>query len=116
MKIYFEDGEISNYTPLVDGIIIDARYGFYDNYRRLKLIDDSKDSDAVVYTNSLVALDNDWCWNEKEHRPELYFRDIAGVWKNCTELTDKEIRRAHNLEKMYIAGSFKTLLKDTWNV
>ena len=116
MKIYFEDGELSLCKSVLNATFIDAGYGFYDNYRRLKLLNDSKGADAVVYTNSLVALSSDWCWNEKDHRPELYLRNIGGEWTICTELTDKEIRRAHNLEKMYVAGSFQTQLRDTWNV
>ena len=116
MKIYFEDDQLCLVNSPNGAKIVDAQYGYYDNYRRLELFNKTSNNDTIIYTNSLVALNNDYCWNEDKKCCELYLRNIAGEWKPCQSLTDKEIRKAHNLEKIYRAGSFAVKLKDNWNI
>lgn len=116
MKIYFEDDQLCLINSPAGAKIVDAQYGYYDNYRRLELFYQVSDENTIIYTNSLVALNADYCWNDEKKCCELYLRDIAGAWKPCQELTDKEIRKAHNLEKIYRAGGFRTKVVDSWNV
>ena len=109
MKIYFEDGELvtSGYLPIKDYYAIDASKGYSHNEERLDRIRE-KDYNATVYTNQITALSNEYCWNEELKVPELYIR--AGehmVFTRIDELTEKELRFAHNLMKMYINGAFK---------
>lgn len=42
-------------------------------------------------------------WNEDEHKWEIYFVE-KGELKNIQEYTDKELRMAHNIEKLYLSG------------
>ena len=39
-------------------------------------------------------------------RPDCYFNLKKGSIKSFASLTDKELRKAHNLQKMYKAGAF----------
>ena len=107
MKIYFEDGRLTrpNSLDFKYGYIVDARDGFTQNDKMLDFIKFT-DNNASVYTNSLVALDNRLAWNEELGVPEVYMvRDDKFV--RIDKLTNRELRRAHNLKKMYIAGEFR---------
>lgn len=111
MKIYFEDGELVNskYLPFNDYYRkVDAKYGPKQNRSDLDEIKEY-DCECCVYTNSLIALSNEYAWNEALSVPEIYIR--AGEHMNfhrIDELTERELRFAHNICKMYLAGSFDT--------
>ena len=108
MKIYFEDGELvqSGYLPFTHYIVVHAASGVSSN---IAVLDDIKETepDATVYTNSIMAFSNEYAWNEELKVPEIYIR--AGehmIFTRIDKLTEKELRRAHNLAKMYVAGAF----------
>ena len=109
MKIYFEDSWL--YTPeesLNIDYIIDAGAGITWCEKKLDEIFKTK-PEAAVYTNSVAALSNKYCWNRKLHAPELYIR----VGRNRTftrvdSLTDRELRAGHNLMHLYRNGEFNT--------
>ena len=106
MKIYFEDGELHrpNNIDFKYKYIVDAGSGYSNNDALLRVIKFT-DNDASVYTNSLVALDNGFAWNEELKVPEIYLvRDDKFI--RIDELTEKELRKAHNIMKMYMAGVF----------
>ena len=110
MKIYFEDGPLvsSGYVPMDSYIIIEAASGVSEN---IKVLDRIKETEpyATIYTNSIFAFSNDYAWNEELKVPEVYIR--AGehmIFTRIDKLTTKELRRIHNLAKMYIAGTFDT--------
>ena len=130
MKIYFENGPLC-YDPIAHGVpddfnIVNAGHGYYANLcdlNELLSIQDLNEGDIIVYTNSLVALSNKYCWNSELKVPELYIRtkventnvslipmqgklDI-GKFIRVDYLTDKEIRQPHNLMQMFINGAFK---------
>jgi hypothetical protein len=107
MKVYFEDGKLTkpNSIDFKYSYIVDAGNGFTQNDVMFDFIQFS-DNNASVYTNSLVALDNRLVWNEELEVPELY------LWRNdkfvrIDKLTNRQLKRGHNLERMYIAGEFE---------
>lgn len=110
MIIYFEDGSITNeslYSATGEELIkIDAAQGYTANYNRLIAIEEERDFNTRIYTNSLVALSNRWCWDEVNKIPQLYIKNKNNEWENITHFTDKDLRNAHNLEKMYMSGAF----------
>lgn len=114
MKIYFEDGELvsSGYLPIDRYIVVNAGSGVHTN---INVLNDIKEynPNAVVYTNSIFAFSNDYAWNEELEVPEIYIR--AGehmLFTRIDKLTEKELRRAHNLAKMYVAGAFDNHIKE----
>lgn len=114
MKIYFEDGQLvtSKYFPITDYYKLDAADGPTHNRNMLDTIKECS-PDRVIYTNSLIALSNEYAWNEELEVPEIYIR--AGEHMNfhrIDELTERELRFAHNICKMYLAGSFDTIIEE----
>ncbi|MCY7008346.1 ATP-binding protein [Fusobacterium simiae] len=55
---------------------------------------------AILTTHDTTIMTNDLL------RPDCYFVLSEGKIKSLPELTEKELRQAHNLEKMYRAGAF----------
>jgi hypothetical protein len=109
MKIYFEDGELMHYSvlPIMPKYEVHADKGVTDNIELLDLILE-KDPDAVVYTNSIFAFNNMYAWNEELKAPEIFIRaGESGQWVRIDKLTNRELRRAHNLANMYVAGEFE---------
>lgn len=108
MKIYFEDGELMHYSllPVMPKYQVHANKGVADNIELLDLIAE-KDSDAVIYTNSIFAFNNMYAWNEELKAPEIYIRDGKnGIFTRIDKLTNGELRQGHNLAKMYVSGEF----------
>lgn len=111
MKILFYDGsmfdffnEDQKYLDKSDWNLVDASFGPTKCYKRLM----SLPKNSTVVTNSLVALSHVFGWNEKENHTDIYlwwekYHDFI----RCDRLTPKEIREAHNIEKMYMAGTFE---------
>ena len=109
MKILFFDGSIRNWSrpaSIEYHLTVDAAYGPADNeavlleaYHYL--------NNAIILTNSLVALDHRYGWNEKEHHTDIYFYvESKHDSVRCDELTEREIREGHNIMKMYLNGAF----------
>lgn len=114
MKIYFEDGELVStpYLPFSNYYKIDAKYGPKHNRDQLDNFRE-KDPDCIIYTNSLIALSNEYAWNEELGVPEIYIRAGAYMcFARIDTLTERELRFAHNICKMYLAGSFDTIIKE----
>lgn len=108
MIIFFEDGSINN-SLLIDGkevFKIDAAFGVTINYNMLLAIDKEMDFDTRVYTNSIIALSNRWCWDEQSEVPQVYIRNADHKWEHITHFTNRQLKQGHNLEKMYRSGEF----------
>ena len=108
MKIYFEDGELKNVLSELQykiDMILDAKYGF--SFCDLALFElKQSNNKAIVYTNSIMALSNEYAWNNELNVPEIYIRNKDGVFTRIDKLTYKALREAHNITRMYIAGAF----------
>lgn len=113
MKIYFEDGELTNEVQAAIGAThrVDGKFGFLQNQQALDTYNEYyKNHDVIIYTNSLVALSNEYCWNDELKVPELYIRPGAGrEFVRVDLLTERWLREGHNLMKMYIANEFGNL-------
>lgn len=107
MKVYFEDGALIPFESDNDcDFWIDAANGHSFCEYRLRIAKEHY-PDCAIYTNSLVALDNRFVWNDKLKVPELYLRDRKTLkFVRVDELTDRELREGHALMKMYINGAF----------
>lgn len=108
MIVFFEDGPIKDNDLFLDEQMfkVDAGMGFSYCRDILWMINNNFSFDTKVYTNSLYAFSNCWCWNEEKQTPMIYVRDKNYNWKLISELTTRELRRAINLEKLYINGEF----------
>ena len=110
MKIYFEDGELVHYTqlPIEVDVAIQANRGVSQNLYMLDMFSEHKD--ATVYTNSILAINNKYAWNNELKVPEIYIR--AGehmVFTRIDKLTERELKQGHNLMKMYLSNEFGNL-------
>ena len=109
MKIYFEDGELRpvwSEIPYKIDVGIDARFG-YSFCEDMLLTFKHNNYDAVVYTNMITALRNEYAWNEELKVSEIYIRNKDGKFTRINELTEKCLREGHNIMRMYIAGAFE---------
>ena len=109
MIVFFEDGPISHNSLSFGGkeaIKVDAGEGYSVCRKRLNEIKKNYPFNTYVYTNSLDAFSNFWCWDNEKKKPMIYIRDEKLNWTLIDELTDRELRIAHNLEKMYVNGIF----------
>ena len=106
MILYFEDGPLYE-TKVFYDVYIDASDGFSSCRRRFENVSKTYEKNVRVYTNSLYGFSNYFCWDEEKKMPMIYIRDKEGKWINiCDTCYGREIRYAHNLEKMYLNGCF----------
>ena len=123
MRILFYDGDLQTHNPesyiFLTSIIgkqgdckgkvyiIDAGLGPTRNRKDLdELL--HRVPGATIITNSVVALNHYYGWEYKENHTNIFLWDEKEsdfIRIDC--LTDKDIREAHNIEKMYLAGAFK---------
>lgn len=116
MKIYFFDGRLEDIHNIIDidfvylgnVITIDGADGPQCNRKELhRCKEHVYERDVIILTNSLVALSHDYGWNEEENHTDIYlWIDELHDFIRIDRLTAKEIRYAHNIEKMYLAGAF----------
>lgn len=86
-------------------IVIDANYGFTNCKEIIDTIK-SYPYECMVLTNQIGILSHEYGWREDLSEHERIFLFIDGNFINIQNLTDKELRKAHNIEKMYIANAF----------
>ena len=109
MKIYFNDGPLYAKTSLdlwCDHMI-NASTGYSQNEEAFDRLLELKPN-CSVYTNSIVALVNaqKYCWNKEQEVFDLYLKN-GKEFVRVDELTDKQLRFAHNIYCMWLAGAFK---------
>lgn len=107
MKIYFEDGIIdTRKIPIVPDYIVDAADGVSNNLNLLYSLS-VESPKCIIYTNSILALENRYAWNDKRKTPDIFIRGECGAFRKITKFTGRELRRGHNLKKLYISGEFE---------
>jgi hypothetical protein len=110
MKILFYDGSIRRFsrpTNIKYHFPIDASNGYSSNLEDLQSLIKDFNGDPIVLTNSLVALDHRYGWNEKENHTDIYFYvESKHDFVRCDELTEREIREGHNIMKMFLNREF----------
>ena len=107
MKIYFEDGRLTmaHSLPTDCYVVLDASVGVTSIKNQLDYIQRVYPN-AVIYTNSIIAFDNKYAWNEELKVPEVYIR--AGEHSIFTPIYKlyPNIREVNSLAKMWLAGMF----------
>ena len=78
----------------------DAFYHFELAESIVKKLKEFTDTQIILTTHNTDLLSNDIL------RPDCYYWLNNGIVKPFNRLTDKELRQAHNLQKMYKAGAF----------
>ena len=78
----------------------DAFYHFELAYSLVKLLKKVKNCQIFLTTHNTDLLSNDLL------RPDCYFEIRNDTIKCLADKTEKDIRKAHNLQKMYKAGAF----------
>lgn len=108
MQIYFEDGKLldSKRLSISPDYTVDASDGVTSCINQLDNIS-VINSYAVVYTNSIFALNGKYVWNKESNMHDIFIRDNAnGCFKRIANFTARELREGHNIGKMYVAGEF----------
>ena len=78
----------------------DAFYHFELSKRLIGLLKTLPQTQVIVTSHNTDLLSNDLL------RPDCYYQISENHIKTFSQLTDKDIRKAHNIQKMYKAGSF----------
>lgn len=115
MRILFYDGNLLDFLfenqkhfNLQNTPFIDARQGPKACYEKLRKLSSDKNPPKSVLTNSLTALTHVFGWNEAEHHTDIYiWCEHHADFVRCDFLTKKEIREAHNIEKIYMSYGFE---------
>ena len=93
-----------------DGSIdIDANDGVTDNVAMLDKLKRITENKGIIYTNQILAFDNEYGWNDELDCVDIYIRHpdkIFGSWQRIDTLTDRTIRLGDNVGKLYLAGEF----------
>ena len=109
MRIYFEDGYLTTLFDIEGPYhTVDAAYGPSACFRDLYWYREHE-SEAQIYTNFLNALSFEFSWDMAKNECAAYIRNSEGVWTNIQDMTARELRFAHNIPKLYIAGEFKEM-------
>ena len=107
MKIYFEDGALNaGYDGLFNHAVrIDAGDGYSHCHGTLEHLS-NLNFEGNVYTNFLPAISAMYSWNPKMNKPTVFIR-YKGDFVDINSLTNRELRSAHNLPKMWENGEFR---------
>ncbi|MCK4260987.1 MAG: AAA family ATPase [Halanaerobiales bacterium] len=86
----------------VSMVCIDEFDAFYHNNLARLVVKEvmEKNAQAIMTTHNTSIMDNNLL------RPDCYFNLVEGKIDSFSNATQKELRKAHNIEKMYRAGSF----------
>lgn len=106
MEIYFEDGSLdTKKIPIIPDYVIDTANGVSANIKLFYSLS-VENPKCIIYTNSILALENRYAWNDERKAPDIFIRSKCGAFRKITKFTGRELRRGHNLKKLYISGEF----------
>ena len=109
MRVYFVNGDLNKldaFPNVPEGYyVVDASKGY--SYCVHTLTTYSTWDNCTVLTNFVGALKSDVCFDKASQKFNLFLASpYDNKWHNVQELTSRELRYAHNVEKMYRAGEF----------
>lgn len=78
----------------------DSFYHYKLSQLVIKKLKEKLETQTILTTHSTNLMDNDLL------RPDCYFIIKNNTLKSLPELTDKELREAHNIEKLFKSGAF----------
>lgn len=111
MKIYFEDGQLSNpHLYDIEYVKIDARYGLTYCTNLLWECDDKKVE--AIYTNCIDCLTATFSWNFKTNSPDIFLRHPKTTEWTSIDKFHSGLRISQNIPAMYRAGCFRTIEKE----
>lgn len=93
-----------NHLDDVSFVFIDEFDAFYHNELALEVVKQVKNRNA----QAILTTHNTSIMNNEIMRPDCLFNLRKNSITSFSNLTDKELRKAHNMEKMYRGGSFGT--------
>lgn len=114
MKILFYDGNLDQFSDRFlhsSGIKYEfpltAANGYSSNVKALNDIVEDLGYNTTILTNSLVALDHRYGWNNEEGHTDIYFYvESKHDFVRCDKLTEREIHEGHNIMKMFMNNEF----------
>lgn len=88
----------------VSFVFIDEFDAFYHHALSMLIVKEMK----LVSAQTVITTHNTSVMTNEILRPDCYFIITENGISSLSDMTDKELRSAHNIEKMYKAGTFKT--------
>ena len=88
----------------VSFVFVDEFDAFYHSEAAknvVKMVRESRNLQGILTTHNTDIMTNDLL------RPDCYFSIVDGRIVSFADATQKELRKAHNLQKMYKAGAFE---------
>lgn len=79
----------------------DAFYHYSLAAALVKLLKNLPETQVILTSHNITLMSNDLL------RPDCYFLIDGKKIASLSNSTDKELRKAHNLQKMYRAGAFQ---------
>lgn len=109
MRVYFEDGYLTTPFNIEEPYHrVDAAYGPSACFRDFYWYREHK-PEATIYINFINGLSFEFSWDMVKNECAAYIRNSNGEWTNIQNMTACELRFAHNIPKLYIAGEFKEM-------
>lgn len=107
MKVYFADRELNYNDIKIEEcfIPIDGKSGFRACQQQIDTIK-SFEVNMSVITNVPFFISGEYGWNEATSSFDIFIECKSGKFVNIHELTNRELRKYHNLCKLYISGEF----------
>lgn len=107
MKVYFEDGKLreGGVKEVNANASLSADYGISACYEWLNAMNEMH-PDYIIYTNCIFALESPYNWDQDEEYHQVYLRRNNN-WILIKDLTERELRFAHNIPKLYVANAFE---------
>jgi hypothetical protein len=110
IKILFYDGCLKG-RNIEMKYRIDADRGYKDNiecfYNIIKRHEERQGKEDLAIITNQIALLNTECSFDSDGNCQVYFwSKTQEKWLNAQDLTDKALRKGHNIEMMYRNGVF----------
>ncbi len=115
IKICFHDGYLFYDVMKSQGLDvvypIDANMGYSENICKFKnIINEHKAQkrmqDLVLVTNQIALLNTEFSFDSNGKCQVYFWSKEQRKWINAQDLTQKELRKGHNIEMMYRNGVF----------